>query len=48
MYRAFIWLGAERIQQVMHAKGYIVGTSQVNIPQHTCAAGIKGMHVCVI
>ena len=29
MYRLFIWLGATRIQQVMQAKGYILGTSQV-------------------
>ncbi|KAL0052923.1 hypothetical protein WJX82_009946 [Trebouxia sp. C0006] len=28
MYRVFIWLGAKRIQQVMEAKGYIIGTSQ--------------------
>lgn len=29
MYRSFIWMGAKRIQQVMEAKGYIIGTSQV-------------------
>ncbi|KAL0031098.1 hypothetical protein WJX77_003695 [Trebouxia sp. C0004] len=28
MYRIFIWLGAKRIQQVMEARGYIIGTSQ--------------------
>lgn len=28
MYRIFIWAGAKRIQQVMEAKGYIIGTSQ--------------------
>ncbi|KAL0023003.1 hypothetical protein WJX79_005828 [Trebouxia sp. C0005] len=28
MYRLFIWVGAKRIQQVMEAKGYIIGTSQ--------------------
>ena len=48
MYRAFIWLGTERIKQVMYAKGYIVGTSQASVSQQTCAAGIVGMHVCVI
>ncbi len=30
MYRVFIWIGAKRIQQVMEAKGYIIGTSQVS------------------
>lgn len=29
MYRVFIWLGAPRIQQVMEAKGFILGASQV-------------------
>lgn len=29
MYRVFVLLGAPRIQQVMEAKGYILGTSQV-------------------
>lgn len=32
MYRLFIWLGAKRIQQVMEAKGYILGTTQVSSP----------------
>ena len=31
MYRLFILLGAKRIQEVMEAKGYILGTSQVNL-----------------
>ena len=34
MYRIFIWAGAKRIQQVMEAKGYIIGTSQVS---HSCS-----------
>lgn len=31
MYRVFIWVGARRIQEVMEAKGYIIGTSQVRL-----------------
>lgn len=31
MYRLFILLGAKRIQEVMEAKGYILGTSQVDL-----------------
>lgn len=30
MYRLFILLGAQRIKEVMEAKGYILGTSQVS------------------
>ena len=29
VYRVFIWTGAKRIQEVMLAKGYILGTSQI-------------------
>ena len=36
MYRLFILLGAKRIQEVMEAKGYIVGSAQVIPPILFC------------
>lgn len=41
MYRLFVLLGAKRIQEVMEAKGYILGTSQVSphvALHHLCKA----------
>lgn len=42
MYRLFILLGAKRIQEVMEAKGYILGTSQVIPPILLCTTPCMG------